>query len=238
MEVLSSGKTSFKIEVPYKLFHTGRAVAKPLIVYLHGAGQHLQSFEKKMAVFQELEAYHLFIQGPYAHVSRPKERGKWGYSWYLYNGKQGSFVKSLEYTSEFIQGLIDNLREHINISRLCVLGYSMGGYQAGYFAFSRWKHVNDVINLAGRYKPESFSPQQLENCRHMNIIAVHGRDDGIVGIAGQQEAIRSLQEAGLSARLIPVDGGHKIQDEMTARALQLLYDIGYQQVPAAGKPSS
>lgn len=87
MEVLSSGKTSFKVEVSYKLFETGPKRAKPLIVYLHGAGQNLPQFEKKMAALQELEAYHLFIQGPYAHVSRPKERGKWGYSWYLYNGK-------------------------------------------------------------------------------------------------------------------------------------------------------
>lgn len=228
MEVLSSGKKSFKVEVPYKLFQTGKEVAKPLIVYLHGAGQNLQSFEKKMAVFQEVQAYHLFIQAPYAHVSRPKERGKWGYSWYLYNGKQGSFIKSLEYTSEFIQGVIDNLRAHINVNRLCVLGYSMGGYQAGYFALSRWKHVNDVINLAGRYKLESFTPQQLERCRHMNIIAVHGRDDSIVELDGQQKAITQLQEAGLSARMVPVGGGHKIQDSMTDAILELLYEIGYQ----------
>lgn len=227
MEVLSSGKTSFKVEVPYKLFQTGRAVEKPLIVYLHGAGQNIRSFEKKMADFQKLEAYHLFIQGPYAHVSRPKERGKWGYSWYLYNGKQGSFVKSLEYTAEFIQGVIDNFREHLKVNRLCILGYSMGGYQAGYFAFSRWKHVNDVINLSGRYKLESFSNQQLERCRHMNIIAIHGREDAIVSVSGQEQAIEQLQQAGLSARLISVEGGHKIQDEMIRRTMQLLHDIGY-----------
>lgn len=235
MEVLSSGKTSFKVEVPYKLFHTGRAVAKPLIVYLHGAGQNMAGFEEKMATFQSLEAYHLFIQGPYAHVNKPEKRGKWGYSWYLYNGKQGSFVKSLEYTSEFIQGLIDSLREHLDINRLCIIGYSMGGYQAGYFAFSRWKHVNDVINLAGRYKTESFSASQLERCAHMNIIAVHGQNDAIVDIAGQEEAVAHLQKCGLSAQLFPVAGGHRIGSKMTAKAVELLSQIGYEQATGASQ---
>ena len=39
-DVLLSGKTSFKIEVPYLLVETGKKNSKkPLIIYLHGYGE-------------------------------------------------------------------------------------------------------------------------------------------------------------------------------------------------------
>ena len=60
-EVLISGKASFKIEVPYKLYETGEKRAKPLIVYLHGYRQNIVRFEKLVEEMLEVEAYHLFI---------------------------------------------------------------------------------------------------------------------------------------------------------------------------------
>lgn len=121
MDVLVSGKTSFKVEVPYKLIETGKRGKKPLIVYLHGRGQNLEMFERLMKPMLELEAYHLFIQGPYADSELTGKREKWGYMWYLYNGKQGSFLKSLEYSAEFIQEVIDHVVQFISVSRLCVV---------------------------------------------------------------------------------------------------------------------
>lgn len=64
-EVLISGKASFKIEVPYKLYETGEKGKKPLIVYLHGFNQNIDRFEKIVNPLTELRAYHLFIQAPY-----------------------------------------------------------------------------------------------------------------------------------------------------------------------------
>ncbi len=227
MEVLSSGKTSFKIEVPYKLFHTGEETEKPLIVYLHGAGQNISQFEKLAKPFFELSAYHLFIQGPYADTANIKHRGEWGFGWYLYSGKQGSFVKSLEYTSEFIQSVIDSVTGRLNVSRLCVVGYSMGAYQAGYFGLSRWKHTSDLIMIGGRVKSESFSVSRLQKCHHMNIVAIHGKKDEHVPFNKQQEAMDMLSNAGLSCRMVPIEGGHKLTSKAVGEAVKVLREIGY-----------
>ncbi len=162
-EVLISGKSSFKIEVPYKLIETGYSGEKPLIVYLHGFNQTIDQLQKLTDELLSLRAYHLFIQGPYPIYDR-KHRKKvkdWGRSWYLYDGEQDQFVKSLELASEFIQELIDNILDHISANRISLFGYSMGGYLAGYFALSRWKHVNDLIVIGSRIKTELFEEGKL-----------------------------------------------------------------------------
>jgi len=230
MDVLVSGKTSFKVEVPYKLFQTGRHIPKPLIIYLHGYGQNIEQFESLTKDFQKIEAYHLYIQGPYADLGNVKKRGKWGFAWYLYNGKQGSFIKSLEYTSEFIQGILDNISNYINITRVCVVGYSMGAYQAGYFALSRWKHVNDLILISGRLKTESFTAKKLKKASHMNVLAVHGKKDTVVPAKDQQKEIEQLKKAGFNAEMLLLDTEHKLTSRMSEASISFLNKAGYSEI--------
>ena len=161
-DVLLSGKTSFKIEVPYKLIEVGSKKKKPLIVYLHGYRQNITRFQEKVSKMLNVEAYHLFIQGPYPiyDESRKRKVEDWGRAWYLYDGEQDQFIRSLELSSEFVQEVTEGLLKHIDVSRLAVIGYSMGGYLAGYFALSRWKHVNELVVIGGRIKTEVFRDRQ------------------------------------------------------------------------------
>lgn len=230
MDVLISGKTSFKVEVPYRLFQTGKRQSKPLIIYLHGHSQNIEQFQKEMEFMQSIEAYHLFIQGPYADLGNVKKRGKWGFAWYLYNGKQGSFIKSLEYTAEFIQGIIDNIVSHIKVTRVCMIGYSMGGYQAGYFAVSRWKHVNDLIIIGGRIKTEIFSQKKLTKASHMNVLAVHGRKDEIVLFSDQKKEIDLLLKSGFNASMAAVHSGHKLDKPKKERVMEFVCSVGYKKM--------
>lgn len=221
-DVLASGKTSFKIEVPYQLIETGkRGEKKPLILYLHGFGENIKTFQKKCSRFMALNAYHLFIQGPYPLYdhSRKKTVSNWGRSWYLYDGKKKQLTKSLECTSEFIQGIIDNLLQFINVSKICVLGYSMGGYQASHFALTRWKHVNDLVVVGGRIKTEILSESTWDHLKHMDILAIHGKNDEKVKPEGQKEAIRLLNQKGVKSELCLVDEEHKFSDKIIDKIL-------------------
>lgn len=227
MDVLVSGKTSFKIEVPYTLFETGEKGPKPLIVYLHGRGQYLDLFKKKTEALHELNAYHLYIQGPYPELTHTPDREKIGYSWYLYNGKQGSFVKSLEYTAEFIQEIIDGVIPFIKVTRLCMIGYSMGGYQAGYFALSRWKHTNELIVIGGRIKTEVVTENGWQNLKHLNVLALHGAGDEQVKPEPQQESIGMMRANGVNAEFQATDGGHALTPDQLAASLGWLKKMGY-----------
>ena len=227
MDVLVSGKTSFKIEVPYTLFETGLKGPKPLIVYLHGRGLYLDLFKKKTEALHELSAYHLYIQGPYPELTHTTDREKIGFSWYIYNGKQGSFVKSLEYTAEFIQEIIDGMLPFIKVTRLCIIGYSMGGYQGGYFALSRWKHTNELIVIGGRIKTEIVTENGWQNLKHLNVLALHGASDEQVKPEPQADSIRQLKEIGVNAEFELLEGGHALTPDALAASVRWLKKMGY-----------
>tara|TARA_R110002124_G_scaffold48026_3_gene142177 strand:- start:12036 stop:12725 length:690 start_codon:yes stop_codon:yes gene_type:complete len=227
-EVLISGKTSFKIEVPYKLYETGEKRKKPLIVYLHGYKQNISTFESLVKELIDIEAYHLFIQAPYPlyDETRTKKVEDWGRSWYLYDGEQAQFVKSMELSSEFIQEIIDGLLPNIQVSRICLFGYSMGGYLAGYFMLSRWKHVNDAIIIGARIKTEVFE-DRLSEANHINILALHGKNDESVLPEPQRQEIATLKAAGFNAQFQLIDDSHKLTTLYISKALKWLKSLGY-----------
>jgi predicted esterase len=227
-EVLVSGKTSFKIEVPYTLIETGEKRKKPLIVYLHGFGENNSEFIKTCDSLFNLEAYHLFIQGPYPLYdrSRKKNVADWGRAWYLYDGNRGQFIKSLELASEFIQEIIDNLLPMLKVSRIGLMGYSMGGYLAGYFALTRWKHVNDLAVVGARIKTEVLN-DKWENIQHLNIAAFHGEKDDRVKAEPQAKEIETLREKGVNAELNLLKENHSFSDVYIKHILDWFEKIGY-----------
>jgi len=230
-EVLVSGKTSFKIEVPYTLIETGEKEEKPLLIYFHGFGENNEQFKKRCDTLLNLKAYHLFIQGPYPIYdrSRNKNVSDWGRAWYLYDGNRGQFIKSLELASEFVQEVVDKLLPVIQVNRIGVLGYSMGGYLAGYFALTRWKHVNDLAVVGARIKTEVLN-DNWENLQHMNIAAFHGKNDVKVKAAPQAREIKLLKEKGIKAELNLLNENHSFSEVYLNQIFKWFKSIGYEAV--------
>ncbi len=227
-DVLVSGKTSFKIEVPYKLIESGDKGDKPLIVYLHGFCQNINLFQKQVSELLDIEAYHLLIQGPYPIYDRSNQRKveDWGRAWYLYDGNQAQFKSSMEHSSEFIQELIENLKDQIGITRLCLFGYSMGAYLAGYFTLSRQNLVNELIMVGGRLKTELFADRQL-NYDHLNVLALHGSKDKSVKAAPQRRCVAQLKAWGANGRFIELEEGHKFTMNYRKEAGKWLRSLNY-----------
>jgi predicted esterase len=230
-DVLVSGKTSFKVEVPYLLIETGEKGEKPLIIYLHGFGENIDRFRQKCDSLLSLNAYHLFIQGPYPIYdrSRKKNVSEWGRAWYLYDGNRGQFIKSLELASEFIQEIVDKLLPVIQVNRIGVMGYSMGGYLAGYFALTRWKHVNDLAVIGARIKTEILN-DNWENIQHLNIAAFHGKNDDKVKAEPQAKEIELLRENGVKAELNLLNENHSFSEVYLNQIIQWFKRIGYEEV--------
>jgi len=223
-----SGKQSFKIEVPYKLIETGEPEEKPLIVYLHGFNQNITQFQKLVKDHLDLNAYHLFIQAPYPIYDRKqnKEVKDWGRAWYLYDGEEDQFVKSMELASEFIQDILDGILENVSVERIAILGYSMGGYLAGYFALSRWKHVNELVVIGGRIKTEVFKNRK-GSYDHMNILALHGAQDKSVKSSPQKRCCNQLEKWGANVLFKELDASHRLSSLFVNESRDWLLSMGY-----------
>lgn len=227
-EVLISDTTPFKIEVPYRLIETGKKGEKPLIVYLHGFNQNIEYFSKKVEPLLNIQAYHLFIQGPYPiyNTSRNEKVSKWGRAWYLYDGDQEQFIRSMEDASELIEEIISRLKDKIQFNRLCVFGYSMGGYLGGYFALSRPELMNDLVMIGARIKTEAFE-DKLELSRHINILALHGKEDESVYPEPQEKCIELLKEKGFNAIFKLTEAGHQLEPVYITETRKWLIRSGY-----------
>jgi len=228
-ELIQSGKASFKIEVPYKLFEAGdRHAPKPLIVYLHGFNQTEKSFREDCADMLNIHAHHLFIQAPYPIYDRSRKKpvAEWGRSWYLYDGDQDQFLLSLDYASRFIGQLIEKTAKATSSTRTALLGYSMGGYLAGYHAIRRPEQIKDLIICSARYKSELLEGEYYK-INHQSILALHGTADKTVESSPQQNEIEGLRQQGIDATFVALDDTHKFSRSFTEKILDWLNDKSY-----------
>jgi len=233
-ELIQSGKSSFKIEVPYKLFETGEdKEPKPLIVYLHGFNQTEKSFREDCRDLLNIHAHHLFIQAPYPIYDRRREKpvAEWGRSWYLYDGSQEQFLLSMGHASRFIEQLIEKTSNAINSNRIALIGYSMGGYLAGYHAIMRPDQVDDLVICSARYKSELLEGD-YKKINHQCILALHGNADKKVESSPQRNEVEGLKEYGIDATFIGLDDNtHNFSRAFTGEILDWLNDRGYKHNP-------
>jgi|AntRauTorcE11897_2_1112592.scaffolds.fasta_scaffold06322_2 predicted esterase len=222
-----TGKASFQMDVSYKIIETGDESEKPLILYLHGYKQNRHYFEKRCADLLSIEAYHLFLQGPYPvyDETRARKLEEWGRAWYLYDGEQEQFLQSLEKSSQFIEELINEIRTTFSINRSAVIGYSMGGYLAGYFALSRPQCVDDLIVMGGRIKSEIFSEKNYNGLRALHI---HGSKDESVAAEEAKKSCTSLGTMGAEVSFQEIDAGHKLNSAYMEEVKAWLETNGYE----------
>lgn len=230
-ETILSARQAFRSEIAYHVVDAdpGAPGPKPLILYLHGFGQNRARFESLCAPMHRVNAYHLHVDGLYPVYERPpkREHAQWGRAWYLYDGSRQRLRSSLEVASEFLQELVEPLYRILTPNRLCVLGYSMGGYLAGYFALTRWKHVSELIAVGCRIQHEVVSDDGWSNLRHLRVLALHGERDTIVSHEPQREAVQALHSQGLDATLRLLPSGHAFDETITDASLQWLNEKGY-----------
>ena len=172
----------------------GPAAASQRLVLLHGWGADADDLLDLGPLLVTPEVSVVALRAPEPH---PYGTGR---QWY---GLQPIDWSRLPAARSALNERLQDLATSVPLQRTVLLGFSQGGAMA--------LDVGSGLPLAGivacsGYPHEGWEPEAST----APVLLSHGREDPVVPYAASEEALRRLQAAGTTARLLPFNGGHTI----------------------------
>ncbi|MHC4471750.1 MAG: alpha/beta hydrolase [Planctomycetota bacterium] len=186
----------------------------PLVVALHGMGMNADEFAEFLEPLRSLPILLFVPEGVYPFEIHTGERIDIGRAWYLYTGNDQEFVSSMVATGRHVLTLIDRVeKEHaVDPGRRVLLGFSQGGYFAGYLGVREAARFKGLVVMGARVKDEVLQ-KQLKRAKDLSVFLLHGRKDRSVPFQFAERSREALEGAGLDVRLKAYDSGHYVTNE-------------------------
>jgi phospholipase/carboxylesterase len=187
----------------------------PLLVALHGMGMSAEEFAEIIAPLRSLPIVVLVPEGVYPFEIRHGQEMRIGHAWYLYTGDEDEFVESMERSGRHLKTLIKRTLASypVDNERVAVLGFSQGGYFAGYFGIRNAAYLAGLVVIGARVKDEVL-PRELQRAYGLPVLLMHGRKDRAVPLSMAEASHDAVREAvGETAELRTYDCGHTVTTE-------------------------
>ena len=128
----------------------------PLLVAIHGMGMCAEEFVEILEPLRQLPIVIFVPDGVYPFEIRAGGNLRIGRGWYLYTGDEERFVRSMKKSGRHLNTLVNQVvKEHgIDPDRIAMMGFSQGGYFAGYFGIRPPGFVAEVGDNLGRWTDE------------------------------------------------------------------------------------
>lgn len=217
-----SPKTShhaFANDVPCHL-HVPADPDGSLVVALHGMGQSAAHFAKDALPLVPPRASLLLPQGPYPfEIRRDAAPGdapappRQGNAWYVWTGDSDAFVRSLERTTAWLLGVVaaEVAAASLDPCRVALVGFSQGGYLAGFAAVRHADRFRALVVAAGRLKDEILADAAPLAARAgLRVLDVHGERDASVRPEPCRASAERLAALGLAVGFRTYDAGHAV----------------------------
>ncbi|MGA1202034.1 MAG: alpha/beta hydrolase [Planctomycetota bacterium] len=215
------GETPFVRPVRH-LHHAPRSPAEgppPLLTALHGQGMGAKSFRRVLRHLKAPRHAHLYPEGPHVFEQRRPDGIRAGHAWYIYLGDSPSFRRELEATEAHLLSVIDRCEEEhgcVDRARSVLLGFSQGGYLAGFVALRHPHRFGGLVISAARLKHE-FLTDELAGGRLPAVLLLHSPDDPATAFERAEESRAVLAQAGADVELHSHAGGHRLTPDALAR---------------------
>jgi phospholipase/carboxylesterase len=216
-----------------------RGTPPPLLVALHGQGMTADSFRRILRHLPATGHARLFPEGPYPFEMREGGAIRAGHGWYIFLGDQGAFRSELERTEEHLLALLDRVEEEhgpFDRARSILLGFSQGGYVAGFIGARHPARFGGVVIAAARLKHE-FLAEALAGGSLPRFLLLHSPEDAALPFARAEESRDRLAAAGARVELLSYLGGHRLPPGALAELAQWLARSGFAASPPAGAPT-
>lgn len=201
-----------------------------VVVALHGMGQSAAHFRRDADPLVPTGATLILPQGPYPFELRSKDTTKHdpprqGNAWYVWTGDSDAFVRSLADVASWLLGVIDAeiAREGLDARRVALVGFSQGGYLAGFVGVRNAARFRALVVASGRMKDEILADAApAAGATGLRVLDVHGAQDEAVRPEPCRASAERLAALGLPVDFRTYDAGHAVlrdarcRDDVTA----------------------
>jgi predicted esterase len=155
----------------------------------------------------------LIPDGPYRHEVRERDTIREGHSWYIYTGDQERFLTSMQKSEKDLLALVETVlgAEGVEGASTILLGFSQGGYMAGFIACRHPERFASCIISSARLKHE-FLEDELTSGELPAVLLLHDENDPLTRPEPVRESFRILSEAGADVALEWHSDGHRLGD--------------------------
>ena len=215
----------FDIELGYTVelpddFDTSRTY--PLIVALHGFGDHMSSYVGTARSFYPAGAIGLYPETPF-----PFERddGELGWAWYMW-GTPEFHKATVEQSTRWVLSCIELVKQNYPVDprKVFLYGFSQGGMMTYEVGIQYPEIFRGLLPAGGWLDVEIDSLNPLDSAAlNLPIRTLHGVYDDIVNFEDGEAAITTLVEYGVPAEIMRYPCKHQITMEMVEDARDFVY---------------
>ncbi len=187
--------------------------------------------EKFRRILRHLELREMLLvipTGIYPYEIRKADSIEIGYSWYQYRGDQDEFRKHLLQAEAHLLQVLDEVekRHRIDRSRSVVLGFSQGGYLAGFCALRHPERFAGLICAGARLKYE-FLVDEISRGSQLKSLLIHSQKDKSIAWETAEASFDQLRENGAQIDSFLHSEGHRLPPESVVHIGRWLGDQGF-----------
>ena len=200
----------------------------PVLLALHGQGMSAEKFLRILLPLETVEMIVVIPEGIYPFEIRKEHALHIGYGWYLYRGDQDQFHEHLLTSEGYLLELLDQVAKlyPVERQRSVILGYSQGGYLAGFMALRQRQRFNGLIIASARLKHE-FLHNELAAGDLPDTLFLHSEQDLATPWPRAEEGMQLLQQAGAQVDRFLHSAGHRLPEDALQFAEQWLQRKGF-----------
>ncbi len=222
--------SSFTRKTRYLVCPPREQIEKPLpvLLALHGQGMSAGKFLRILLSLETAEMLLVVPEGVYPFEIRKQQALHIGYGWYLYRGDQEQFHEHLQTSEAYLLELLDRVEKlyPVERQRSVILGYSQGGYLAGFMALRQRQRFAGLIIASARLKHE-FLRSELAAGDLPDTLFLHSELDRATPWSRAEEGMQLLQQAGAQVERFLHSAGHRLPEEALEFAEQWLQQKGF-----------
>lgn len=211
----------FTHEVPVVFHRPDDGGDGSLVVALHGQGMSAASFARDFLPCLPDGASALVPQAPLPFEQRSAKGIRQGNGWYVYTGETEEFLASMRRTEDWLVRQVEfATADHgFDRGRVSLLGFSQGGYLAGWVGIRHAARFRRLVVAGARIKHEALEDDARRAAgTALGVLAVHGAEDEGVSPAAARASVEAVAAWGLPAEFRAYPGGHAVLGVEACRA--------------------